>query len=316
MLAYDFFRTQKEKYDIILVDKTECDITSFESVMQCIATYEPDVVLNCAAYTAVDDAEDIGMKSCFDVNTLGVKNIAKATSIFDIACITISTDYVFDGQKSDGYLPTDMCHPINAYGVSKYLGERLALDENPRTIIVRTSWLYGWKSFTECQNNRAIESTETCKPVNLWNCTSDGIFKNFVNTMLRLSDSKTELKVVSDQHGIPTSCIDLSFALARIIDDIESREYAGRIFHLSNSIQIDSPVDSDKNQISNTKNSITWADFAREIFRTIWKDISVVDCTSSEYPTKAKRPNYSILKNTSEIILDDWRDGLHRYLKK
>jgi dTDP-4-dehydrorhamnose reductase len=82
MLAYDFIRTQSEKYDIIAVDRDECDIISFESVMQCIALYSPDVLLNCAAYTAVDDAEDIGMKMCFDVNTLGVKNLAKATSVF------------------------------------------------------------------------------------------------------------------------------------------------------------------------------------------------------------------------------------------
>ena len=82
MLAYDFYRTQKEKYDITLVDRDECDITSFESIMQCIAQYQPDVLLNCAAYTAVDDAEDIGMRTCFEVNALGVKNLAKATSVF------------------------------------------------------------------------------------------------------------------------------------------------------------------------------------------------------------------------------------------
>ena len=143
MLAYDFVRTQSDKYEIIAVDREDCDITSFESVMQCIALYSPDMLLNCAAYTAVDDAEDIGMKACFDVNTLGVHNLAKATSVFGVEFITISTDYVFDGKKEAGYLPTDECNPIGAYGMSKYLGEQLAIDENPRTIIVRTSWLYG-----------------------------------------------------------------------------------------------------------------------------------------------------------------------------
>ena len=82
MLAYDFVCTQSDKYEIIAVDREECDITSFESVMQCIALYAPDVLLNCAAYTAVDDAEDIGMKACFDVNTLGVLHLAKATYVF------------------------------------------------------------------------------------------------------------------------------------------------------------------------------------------------------------------------------------------
>ena len=143
MLAYDFVRTQCDKYEIIAVDREECDITSFESVMQSIALHSPDILLNCAAYTAVDDAEDIGMKVCFDVNTLGTLNLAKATSVFGIEFITISTDYVFDGLNETGYLPTDECNPIGVYGMSKYLGEQLAIDENPRTMIVRTSWLYG-----------------------------------------------------------------------------------------------------------------------------------------------------------------------------
>lgn len=143
MLAYDFIRTQKSFFDIISLGRNECDITSFESIVQNLALYEPDILLNCAAYTAVDDAEDIGMKTCFDVNTLGVKNLAKATSVFGVEFITLSTDYVFDGTKSAGYLPMDACNPIGIYGMSKYLGEQLAMYENPRTIIVRTSWLYG-----------------------------------------------------------------------------------------------------------------------------------------------------------------------------
>jgi len=82
MLAYDFMRSQGEKFDIIAVDRSQCDITSFESIIQCISLYEPDILLNCAAYTAVDDAEDIGMKRCYDVNTLGSYHLARATSAF------------------------------------------------------------------------------------------------------------------------------------------------------------------------------------------------------------------------------------------
>ncbi len=82
MLAYDFIRTQQEKYDIVAVDRDICDITSFESIIQCISIHEPDILLNCAAYTAVDDAEDIGMKTCYEVNTLGSHNLARATSAF------------------------------------------------------------------------------------------------------------------------------------------------------------------------------------------------------------------------------------------
>ncbi len=275
MLAYDFIRTQREKYDIIAADRDTCDITSFESILQNISLYEPDIVLNCAAYTAVDDAEDIGMKACFDVNTLGVRNLAKATSVFGVELITISTDYVFDGKKETGYFPTDECNPIGAYGMSKYLGEKLAQDENPRTIIVRTSWLYGGEVWT---------------------------FKNFVNTMLRLSETRSELKVVNDQHGIPTSCVDLSFAISELIDQIEDLLDTGKnIVHFSSACE---------------EGSITWADFTREIFDGIWKNIKVIECSSNEYITKAKRPECSILKNNSIIILPDWKIGLARYLAK
>lgn len=106
--------------------------------------------------------------------------------------------------------------------------------------------------------------------------------------MLKLADVRSELKVVADQHGTPTSCIDLSFALAEIIQNLENREYRGQVFHFSN---------------SSDDGSITWADFAREIFQISGKTVSVLDCESSEYPTKARRPSFSILKNNSDIIL-------------
>ena len=118
--------------------------------------------------------------------------------------------------------------------------------------------------------------------------------------MLRSSENSSELKVVNDQYGIPTSCVDLSFALAEIIENIEERDYEGQIFHLSNSCQ---------------EGSITWADFAREIFRILEKDIRVNDCESSEYITKARRPQWSILKNNSDIVLGDWKIALRNYLE-
>lgn len=278
MLAYDFIHSQSDIFDIVAVDRDICDITSFESIIQCISLHEPDIVLNCAAYTAVDDAEDIGIKMCYEVNTLGPYNLARATSAFWLDFITISTDYVFDGSKSEWYLPADICNPIGAYGMSKYLGEILAKQANPRTIIVRTSWLY-W-----------------------WNVLGSGawVFKNFVNTMLSLSETRKELKVVNDQYGIPTSCIDLSNAISQIIQNIEEREYSSQIFHLSNSAE---------------ESSVTWVDFAREVFQISDKNISVIDCSSSEYPTKAKRPSFSILINDSDIILWNWKSGLKRYLE-
>lgn len=120
--------------------------------------------------------------------------------------------------------------------------------------------------------------------------------------MLRFSELKAELKVVSDQHGIPTSCIDLSIAMSELIDNLdEFIENGDNILHFSNSY---------------SEGSITWADFAREIFSITGRDTRVNDCSSSEYPTKAKRPSFSILKNTSGILLPHWKESLARYLGK
>ncbi|MCA9377746.1 sugar nucleotide-binding protein [Candidatus Peregrinibacteria bacterium] len=96
MLAHDFIRTQKERFTIIALEKKECDICEFPSCLNALVTYEPDIVLNLAAYTNVDDAEDIGRKQNIDINALGVYNLAKATSALGIPMITISSDYVFD----------------------------------------------------------------------------------------------------------------------------------------------------------------------------------------------------------------------------
>ncbi len=119
--------------------------------------------------------------------------------------------------------------------------------------------------------------------------------------MLRLSETREEVKVVDDQHGIPTSCVDLSFAIAELIEANVDADEVGGIFHFS------SPRET---------SSITWADFAREIFAKYGKNTRVINCSSSEYPTKAKRPSYSILKNDSDILLPDWKSGLARYLGK
>ena len=119
--------------------------------------------------------------------------------------------------------------------------------------------------------------------------------------MLRLSETRDEVKVVDDQHGKPTSCADLSFAIAELIEANVDADEVGGIFHFASVCE---------------EGSITWADFAREIFSITGKDTKVINCNSSGYPTKAKRPSFSILKNTSDILLPHWKDSLARYLGK
>ena len=132
--------------------------------------------------------------------------------------------------------------------------------------------------------------------------------------MLRLSETRDELKVVADQHGIPTSCVDLSFAISELINRIDDVLDEGKcIFHFSNSIVSDL---SSHHAIKPSNHSVSWADFAREIFSISGKDTQVIDCSSNEYPTKARRPSYSILQNDSDILFPDWKIGLAEYLRE
>ncbi len=139
--------------------------------------------------------------------------------------------------------------------MSKYLGEKLALDENPRAIIVRTSWLYGGETpFAKGGRGDFVSGNSEQKSSALsgTSFTKGGQYRNFVNTMLRVSETKTEVKVVSDQHGIPTSCVDLSFAISDLMDETFDQDAVGGTFHFSSACE---------------EGGITWADFAREIFR-------------------------------------------------
>lgn len=161
-----------------------------------IAAERPDLVINAAAYTAVDDAE-AERQTAVRINGAAVGEIARAAAAVDAALIHISTDYVFDGGKRETYLETDPVDPVNAYGASKRIGELAALEENARTIVLRTSWLYS-----------------------PWG-------RNFVLTMLRLARKQGRLRIVDDQYGKPTSALDLATACLAIAGEMV-RTPAGR----------------------------------------------------------------------------------------
>lgn len=268
MLAYDFKKYIWEYFEIFSFSKQKLDISNTENLKSLFTDFKPDLILNLAAYTKVDEAEGEWKLQSYEVNTIWTYNLAKISKFFNIDFITISTDYVFDWENEKWYNEDDICNPINEYWMSKYLGEKLALEENPNSIIIRTSWLYGW-----------------------WKD-----FKNFVNTMLKLSQIKTELKVVNDQFWLPTYTKDLSFALKEVIQKIES--FRWKILQFSNS----------------SKNAITWHDFAKKIFEIKWIKINLLPCTSKDFETKAKRPKYSKLNNSSSIKLREWEKGLGDYL--
>ncbi len=181
------------------VDIDEMDITDGEAVMKVIGDAGADAVIHCAAYTAVDAAED-NEELCRAVNAGGTENVAKACASLDIPMMYISTDYVFDGEGIRPWEPDDERHPINVYGQTKYEGELAVERLLSKYFIVRISWVFGLNG------------------------------KNFVKTMLELAKTRDQLNVVADQVGSPTYTPDLAKLLA---DMIQTDRY-GR-YHATNS---------------------------------------------------------------------------------
>lgn len=190
----------ENKYEFIFTDSQSLDVTNSEQIQGFFYDTKPDFCINASAYTAVDLAEKEPEKA-FAVNAEGVANIAEACAEFSTILIHVSTDYVFDGETNLDYAEDDFTNPIGVYGQSKLKGEELALDSNPKTIILRTSWLYS--EFN----------------------------KNFVKTMLNLFSQKEELGIVADQFGQPTNANDLAEAIMAII---EASHKTFGIFHFSN----------------------------------------------------------------------------------
>ncbi len=187
-------------YEFHFTDYDTLDITNQKQINEYFSEYEPHYCINVSAYTAVDLAEQEKEKA-FAINAEGVKHLAEVCAEKGIDLIHISTDYVFDGDTNIPYSEDDFTNPLSVYGASKLEGENLALENNPKTIIIRTSWLYS------------------------------EFGKNFVKTMLNLFGSKDELNLVADQFGQPTNANDLAEVIMKIIST-EEKEYG--VFHFSN----------------------------------------------------------------------------------
>ena len=250
----------------------DVDITNPDALNGYADNKQIKYIINCAAYTAVDKAED-DVANCEKLNNLGASNIAIFSKNIQARFVHISTDYVFDGTASVPYKEDDLVNPIGVYGRTKRDGETAILKSNPNSYIIRTAWLYGRYG------------------------------NNFVSTMIKLMNERPELKVVNDQKGSPTWAYDLS----RIIIEFVKTGIPFGIYHYSN------------------EGSITWYDFACEIYRQgkelglINNNCSIKPCTSAEFPSKVKRPNYSVLdkgkiKLMLNISIPQWQDSLREYL--
>lgn len=254
--------------DIAFPNETEGNILDPEALQALFAKHQPEYAINCAAYTAVDKAEeelDLARK----INKTGVENIAALCRQFDAALVQISTDFVFEGNSPHPLVETDPTNPISVYGLTKLEGEQIIADYTEKYFILRTSWLY-----SEHGNN-------------------------FVKTMLKLGNDRDELKIIADQIGSPTYAIDLASAVLQII---ESGSEAYGVYHYSN------------------EGVTSWYDFAQGIFDISKTDVKTYPIRTSEYPTKATRPAYSVMdkakiKKTFGIEIPYWRHSLERCIQ-
>lgn len=252
--------------DAIYLTRDQIDLNSEESIRTYFSDKKPSLIINCAAYTKVDNAET-DKENAFQVNAHAPSVLASLCAKF----IHFSTDYVFDGTAHAPYDEYRIAAPTGVYGHSKLLGEELVQKTNPDSVIIRTSWVY-----------------------------SD-IGNNFVKTMIRLGKEKKILKVVGDQIGTPTYARDL----ARLVfeNGVKNWNFNSGIYHYSN------------------EGVASWYDFAHEIMDLMSIDCKVHPIPTSEYPTPARRPHYSVLdktkiKNHLKIEIPHWKQSLKECLKE
>jgi len=262
--------------EIVSLGREKFDLAAEGDATDVFAAEKPDVIVNAGAYTAVDKAES-ERDLAFAVNGRGAGRVAQAAAALKIPVIQISTDYVFDGAGDQPWLENAATGPIGVYGASKLAGEEAVRAATPNHAILRTSWVYApWGA-------------------------------NFVKTMLRLAETRPELRVVGDQTGAPTSALDIAAAVVAVARNLATRpdENLRGVFHLA------------------PQGVTNWADFAREIFAQSsargGPSAQVVSIPSSDYPTPAARPLNSRLSTEKLFVahglrLPDWRDSLARVL--
>ena len=249
--------------NIHFLPENEANILDTAAIDKTFAHYNPAYAINCAAYTAVDKAED-ELDLARKINKTGAENLAIACKTHGGALVHISTDFVFKGNTPDPLVEEDIAEPISVYGLTKLEGEQDIVRILPEHFIIRTSWLY-----SEFGNN-------------------------FVKTMLKLGAERDLLKIIADQVGTPTYGIDLA---ACVLDIISSGKAEYGIYHYSN------------------EGVTSWYDFAKGIFDLSETEVKVLPIRTSEYPTKATRPAYSVMdktkiKHTFGIEIPYWRDSL------
>ena len=257
--------SEKYSHKFHFLDIEELDITKKGDIFSFVSLNQINVIINCAAYTAVDKAE-VEPELADQINHIAVGYLAEIANKYQVKLIHISTDYVFDGENYMPYQPLDVCLPKSEYGKSKRLGEEKILELSLKdAVIIRTAWVYSTFG------------------------------NNFVKTILRLSKERESLNVVDDQIGSPTNARDLALF---ILENLDKIKWSGtKIFHFTN------------------EGVCSWYDLAKMICEIKKIRCEIRSIPSSEYPTPARRPFYSVLskedlKKTFNYKIPYWLDSL------
>ena len=265
------FTEEYPTIDVTYCGHSDLDITDRGSTEDYLRRGGFSHVINCAAYTNVDRAEE-DKKACSAVNIDGIANIARMADELGLKILHISTDYVFDGTAHSPYREGDQTNPQSHYGSTKRKGETALLGLAPDAIVIRTGWLYSPHG------------------------------RNFVNTILRLSDERPTLTVIWDHIGTPTYAEDLAQAIARVVT---APQWTPGVYHYSN------------------EGVASWYDFASAIVKMAGRAdrCRVLPIAGSDYPAAAQRPYYSVLskdriKATFNITIPHWADSLARCMQR
>jgi dTDP-4-dehydrorhamnose reductase len=258
-------------HELIGLTRQDCDLTNPDQIKQVIDRYQPELIINPAAYTQVDQAED-EPDLAFQINRDAPRIMAEKAREYNIPLIHFSTDYVFDGEKKGAYLETDLTNPLGVYGQSKLAGEDAIQEVGGQIYIFRTSWVYS------------------------------NIGHNFYLTMKKLSQERDELKVVTDQFGVPTSNQFIAEQIKHLIPQISENNTG--IYHLV------------------SDGSCSWYEFAKKIISQTNPQFNLENLytiQTHEFPTKTKRPVNSMLSNVKikqkfNLDLYDWQECLSQII--
>lgn len=273
------------QYEVFALSRDQLDLSDVDAIRRTVQAIQPDIIINPAAYTAVDKAES-EPDLAYAINAIAPQVLAEEAAKLNAALIHFSTDYVYDGTKANAYVETDVVNPISVYGKSKLAGEHSIVAVGLPHLILRTSWVYG------------------------------AYGKNFLKTIIRLANERDSLRIVADQYGAPTSSESIAEAVASLLTAWQPQNSSQTdIYHLTNQGKtswhgFSCAIVDEYNRLAVSRN---WSPLKASVEK-------ITGISTSEYPTPAVRPANSSLSNRKlnqvfNVTLPDWQVGLQQVMQ-